>query len=116
MAIEYYNVSGTVETTHVDLNISTSGDNEIIAEPGAGKRIVICDLEIINTTSTASTVLIKSGSTVIRRFLFQNQGNGVALVFSTYREWRLAANTALNINLSGALAHVGGLSYFIEKA
>lgn len=114
MPAEYYNVQGTVETTEIELNIATSGDNLIIAAPGERRRIVICDIQLMNNTATGSTVLLKSGSTIFRRFLFQNQGNGIAVVLSTYREWRLGKNEALNINLSGALSHVGGLSYFIE--
>lgn len=111
---EYYNVDKTVETTLLELNISTSGDNLIIPAPGEKRRIVICDFELIDTTATAATVLLKSGSTIFRRLYFHNQGNGIAMVLSTYREWRLGKNEAFNINLPGALLHVGGLSYFIE--
>lgn len=104
-----------IATTQVNISISTGGDNSIISTPGAGKRIVICDFQLINESSTATTSLLKSGSTTFRRYLFQNQGNGVALVFDFGREWRLGTNEAFIINLSGANAHGGGLSYYIEE-
>lgn len=116
MPAALYNVNGPVDLIQNSISISSSGDNTLVAAPGAGLRLVICDFELINETSTASTVLLKFGGTTVRRFLFQNQGNGIALAFSTHREWRLPANTALVANLSGALAHGGGLSYFLERA
>lgn len=116
MPAAFYNVNGPVDLIPVPINISTSGDSTILAAPGAGLRIVICDIQIINETSTAATVLLKYGASTVRRYLFQNQGNGIALAFSTHREWRLPANTAFIVNLSGALAHGGGLSYFLERA
>lgn len=104
-----------IATTQVYINNNTSGDTTLVAAPGAGKRLVICDIEIVNESSTATTTILKSGSTNLRRYLLQNQGNGVAMVFDAGREWRLGTNEAFVMNLSGANAHGGGLSYYIEE-
>ena len=116
MPAALYNVNGPVDLIHVPINISSVNDNTLVAAPGAGLRLVVCDFELINETTTSSVVILKFGTTAIRRFWFQNQGNGIAMAFSIHREWRLPANTALVANLSGALAHGGGLSYFLERA
>lgn len=116
MPAALYNVNGPVDLIQNSISISSSGDNTLVDAPGAGLRLVICDFELINETTTPSVVLIKFGADIKRRYLFQNQGNGIAMAFSTHREWRLPANTAFIANLSGALAHGGGLSYFLERA
>lgn len=109
------NTNGPALLTLANISINTSGDNTIIAAPGAGLRIVISELTLINESSTATTVLLKSGSTIFHRMLFQNQGNGALFPLAKDREWRLGANEAFVINLSGANAHGGGVSYIIEN-
>jgi hypothetical protein len=104
-----------VELLHDSAAISTSGDNEIIAAPGAGLRIVVSDVIIQNESSTATTALVKNGATTIKRILMQNQGDGIAFAFARGREWRLTANAALNVNLSGANSVGVSVSYYLEE-
>lgn len=92
---------------------SSSGDNSLIVAPGAG-AIYISTLFIQNTTTTATTALIKNGATEIGRMLNQNQGDGLRLQFPAGREMKLSATTALNLNLSGANAHNYFVTYFVE--
>ena len=82
--------------------IAASGDTTIIAAPGSGASLNIAYLRIQLEASTATTVLIKSGSTTIDKVLCQNQGDGLVLTFFTNRETKLTANQALILNLSGA--------------
>ncbi|MBN3993894.1 MAG: hypothetical protein HWQ36_26270 [Nostoc sp. NMS2] len=82
--------------------LNTTGDNTIIASPGSGISINIAYLKIQLEGSTATTVLLKAGSTTRERILCQNQGDGLAVNYFPNRELRLDANTALILSLSGA--------------
>lgn len=84
--------------------ISTSGDNTVVAAPGAGNRFVIKDLVIQNESATTTTVLVKSGSTTCWRAVLAER-QALTLSFETLQEWRLGTNEALVINLSGANSH-----------
>lgn len=82
--------------------VSTSGDNTIIAAPGAGQQIYVRSLQIQNESSTATTVIVKFGATAKWRVLLQNQGDGLVLFFPPGTEWQVGDNVALVLNLSGA--------------
>ncbi|WP_414755537.1 hypothetical protein [Anabaena sp. CCY 9910] len=91
------------EVSYLSGTINTSGDNTIIAAPGAGQRIIITSLIMQLEVSTATTALIKSGSSTIRkRSLCQAQGDGLFLYYPPGDALRLETNQALVINLSGA--------------
>lgn len=115
----FRSADSTIATTQVDINISTSGANSIIAAPGAGKRIVLCDFTYMNTSATATTSLLQSGTTTFRRYKFAAASDsaiaGVDRTMERGREWRLGTNEAFVIDLSGANAHIGGCSYFVEE-
>lgn len=91
------------------------GDNALIAAPGAGKRIVVTDIVVQNESATATTVILKDGSTSRWRALLQSQGDALSLSFSPERYWKLAANSALSVNLSAANSHGVNVYYFIER-
>jgi hypothetical protein len=82
--------------------VNTSGDNTIIAAPGAGQRIYITKLQIQLEASTATTVLIRSGATAIGRIRCVADGDGKIETYSPGFERRLGVNEALIFNLSGA--------------
>lgn len=102
--------------THISGTKNTSGDNELIAAPGANTRIVVTALTMQNESSTATTMIMKDGSANKFRILGQNQGDGLAREFSFRQEWRLATNSALNFNLSGNNQCGYNVSYFTERA
>jgi hypothetical protein len=93
---------------------SASGDNELIAAPGANKVVVVTGFLIQNTTSTATTLLLREGTTEKVGVLAQNQGDGMSVQYPMDARWKLPANTALNLNLSGANTARYSVSYYIE--
>lgn len=93
--------------------IAASGDNTIIAAPGAGFRLVIKYLSIQNESSTTTTVLVKWGSTVKGRKVLAERVN-YSFAFEAGSEWVLPANTALIVNLSGANSHNYEVQYTVE--
>lgn len=93
---------------------ASSGDNTLIAAPGAGLQLVISGLIIQNESSTATTGIIKFGSTAKMRSLFQAQGDGV--VRDLVPAWEVGNNAALVLNLSGANSHGYSVSYWIDAA
>lgn len=93
---------------------AASGDNSVVAAPGANKRIVVKAIVVQNTTATATTVVLKDGATAKHTSLLQNQGDMFGRAFEFGYEWQLTANTALVVNLSGANSHNVNVEYWIE--
>ena len=87
--------------TRFRVDTSTSGDNTIIAAPGAGLSIYIAELVVINKSNTATLVLLREGASTIGDIDMPAKGDGIVLSYSFDSEWKLPANTALVSNLSG---------------
>jgi hypothetical protein len=81
---------------------ASSGDNSLIAAPGVGVKIVVCGFVVQNESATATTLILRDGTTSKIRCHAKNQGDGLSQVFTPDARWKLTANTALNLNLSGA--------------
>jgi hypothetical protein len=95
---------------------AASGDNELVAAPGENQRIVVTAFVIQNTTATATTLILRSGTTSNAwRVLAQNQGDGLALFLGPLAAWRLNNNEALNLNLSGANTAGYTVQYYVER-
>lgn len=107
-------VEKVVPLTTVSGIVNTLGDNTIIASPGAGNRIVLAEMSLQLEGSTATTVIVKSGSTAQRRWLFPSIGSGVSWVYDQGREVRLFENNALVFNLGGANSIGYTVRYFVE--
>ena len=95
--------------------VSAAGDTTIVAAPGQGRRIVVVYAIVENLTQTPTTIILGEGSVANPIFLFTTEQWTVFNFFSTLgREVRLAGNTALTLNLSGAIAHNVNVYYFVE--
>lgn len=105
-----------VAMTTVTGAAASSGDNTLIAAPGANTRIVVHDLQLQLEAATATTMLIKSGSTTRRRLYAGSAGEGLLLVFEQGKEFRLGTNEALILNLSGANSVGYTVRYATEAA
>ena len=99
---------------HATGTAATSGDNTLIAAPGAGKQIVVSGLVIQNESSTSTTAILKFGATSIMRALFAFQGDGI--VRDVEPAWEVGNNAALVLNLSGANSHGYSIAYWIDGA
>lgn len=86
------------EQTPFSGTVSTSGDNTIIAAPGAGNRLVIDTWDI--ASAAAVTVLLKFGATAFMVHPFD--GGTDYLRWSGPVRWVLPENTAFVGNLSDA--------------
>lgn len=100
--------------TFTTTTISTSGDNTIIAAPGAGQQTYIRTIQIQLEASTATTAIIKFGTTAKWRVLMQNQGDGLAFSFPIAGEWAVGDNLALVVNLSGNNSVNVSVSHYTE--
>lgn len=92
----------SVTITDVTGTAASSGDNTIIAAPGSGQRLRLHKVQIQLEAATATTVLIKSGSTTFDRLYCAAAGDGKIDVYPVGREKALGTNEALVFNLSGA--------------
>lgn len=111
MTINYINspvvnaVTGTVN----------SGDTNILAEPGATFQYMIVAINLTNTSLlTVTTVLVKSGSTVLDR-AYLLTGDSRSIVFDPQLVLRVAENTALTINVSASVTVSYSIHYFISS-
>lgn len=82
---------------------ATSGNNELVAAPGTGYRLVVTGFVIQNRSTTAIIMRLRSASTSNGwPALGQNQGDGLAMNFPPGDHWELNENEALNLELSDA--------------
>ena len=95
---------------------AAAGDSELIAAPGAGLRLEIVAIILQNESASATTMILKDGATAKIRCLGQNQGDGLALVFAPGACWKLTANTALNLNLSGSNSCGYTIAYYADAS
>lgn len=86
--------------------VSTSGDNTLIAAPGAGLRIVLYAWAVWNESTTETLAILKSASiATIDRYLPNTKPVGKQMVLPAGYAIQLAVNEALVLNLNGANAH-----------
>lgn len=109
-------ITGTdrISTTLYE-NVSTSGDNIVVAAPGAGHNILVTSFTIQNESAVATQMIIHSGSTTNGwRWLCQAQGSGLSKDFPCNDPWRLGNNENLNVTLFGANLCSVSVKYFTE--
>jgi len=106
-----------IEHEHVSGAVAAAGDTALVAAPGAGNRICVSAFLIQNESAVATTMILRSAATANAwRAIGQNQGDGFAMVFALARPWKLNANEALNLNLSGANQCNYSVMYYVEAA
>lgn len=94
---------------------SASGDNELVASPGASRLIAVKDIFVQNESEVETVAILKSGSSAQWRGKLA-AGASMSLNFDVGSVWRLAKNQALNLNLSGANLHSFTVRYNTEIA
>lgn len=119
-----YPVSGTYigDIQHVPKSLTTwngtravAGDNQLVAAPGMGQRLVVTAFVIQNESVIALIMRLRSGVTANGwRCLGQNQGDGLAMSFAPGHEWKLHPNDPLNLELSNADTCAVSISYYTE--
>ncbi len=105
----------TYDVLTVATTCAVSGNNTIIAAPGAGYRLKLHNLQMQLEAAAATTVLVKSGSTTIGRLYMYSQEAGRIKDWPVGRERRLGENEALIFNLSGANQIGYEVEYEIER-
>ena len=91
------------------------GDNQLVAAPGVGNRLVVTAFVIQNESAIALIMRLRSAVTANGwRCLGQSQGDGLAMTFGPGSEWRLNENEALNLELSNANTCAISISYYTE--
>ena len=89
------------EATPISVNVTESGDTEIISNPGASENLVIKGFHFSNRDSAAITVLLKAGDDGVEKFETNLAASGGTFDKNLVgRYWRLPLNKPLVINLS----------------
>lgn len=84
-----------------DNGVGDTNDLALCAAQGAGKHIEVCSLQIVNAhASTATEVMLKSGSTVIWRLRMPAAGTPVQFTFNP--PLRCNSNEGLNFQCETA--------------
>jgi hypothetical protein len=92
------------------INVAASGDTALVAA-ASGKRTKVHALRL--SAAGAVVVQIKDGTTVLETFNFAAAGTMPPLVLRHAPYYTGSTNTALNINLSGAVQVDGRLEYTV---
>jgi len=100
-------------TLNASVIANLAADATVIAEPPPNTRIVVDAYSIINTTTTITEILLKSGSVnVIHRV---RNLTGGQFSQACDRLFVLGTGEALVINLSAATRHFININYFLES-
>jgi hypothetical protein len=103
-----------VQLTRLCSTTATSGDNTLAAAPGSGVQHIITSIILQLEAATATTLILKAGSTAVLRIHCQNQGDGCALVFPAGQGLALGSNAAMVLNLSGANSCGYSIQYYTD--
>ena len=91
------------EVLRVGTNVSSSGDNIVIAAPGAGKRIAVLGY-VIQAHGTVSAYFTDGAAGTRLGLTWSLQAReGASVPLSPQPWWIGTANTALILNLNGAV-------------
>ncbi len=96
---------------------TADGDNEIVAAPGAGKKIQVISYSLFSTSATQALHLLKSGAGTTKATLamlqtapaFRDGSRGEPVL-------ECATNQALNVNNPAGVDTYGHLTYQIVAA
>jgi hypothetical protein len=98
---------------HVKISTSSSGATQLVAAV-AGKKIVVISYAVI--VNAAVNVKFQSGSTDLTGLMYFAANGGATVTVEGLGCFETAAGEALNINLSGAVAVGGHITYVIMNA
>lgn len=100
---------------YLDGSTAAAGQTLLVAAPGAGLRIVVSSFMVQNASAIATTVHMQAGGANVFPGLLQTQAAALSGSFLAGREWKLPANTALNVWLSAANNHLYSVVYYTES-
>ena len=108
-------VRGADTASVVSGSVNSSGDNQLVAAPSAGSRLVVSYFSAQLEEAGPVTMNFRAGTTDVYRMYAAAAGDfPLTRVFAPGREWRLPEATALNLNLSAAKACGYVVEYWTE--
>lgn len=93
--------------------INPAGDSTIITAV-SNQRICVTSMIVQLEAVNSLTVLIKAGSTVLKRILLIAQGDALVINYQPGFELKLPANTPLVLNLSSNIVVGYSIEYYLE--
>lgn len=113
VVVQNFPANVAVDSTHGPrvVNITTTGDNAIVAAPGAGQSIYVTNIFLSNDGTSKVTCNVKDGTTTRMTANMAADGGGVNRDFNP--PWKLTANTALNAALSATGDVDVNVHYFV---
>ena len=110
------NGTTVVTPAFVAINAASSGDNTLLAAAGSSNKIRVLALNIV--VGAAVNVRLESGTggtAMTGIYEFNGKGDGIVLPFSPVGWFETAANTLLNLELSGAVSVDGSFVYVVVQ-
>ena len=110
------NGTTVVTPAFVAINAASSGDNTLLAAAGSSNKIRVLALNIV--VGAAVNVRLESGTggtAMTGIYEFNGKGDGIVLPFSPIGWFETAANTLLNLELSGAVSVDGSFVYVVVQ-
>lgn len=101
---------------YVSISASSSGNNTILAAAGANQKIVVLSYVLVAATAVAVKFQSGAGGTDLCGAMTiggASDSGGIVVPFSPQGHFKTAANTLLNLNLSGAIQVSGHLTYVV---
>jgi len=110
--------NGTTSVTpaFVAINAASSGDNTLLAAAGSSNKIRVLAMNIVVGAEVNVRVESGAGGTAMTGiYEFNGKGDGLVLPFSPVGWFETAANTLLNLELSGAVSVDGSFVYVVVQ-
>ena len=97
------------------VNDALSGDNTVIAAPGAGLRLLLWHLDFVVAAAVNVTLKSGAGTSLSGAYPFQAAGGSFSQDYPAHAPLAMGTNLAFIINLSGAVSLQGLMIYTIER-
>lgn len=107
---------GNSPVLYAVIDNATSGDNTILAAAGAGKKIRVLSYVLVSAGTVTARFESGAGGTALTGQMTTAVNSVISSGFNPYGHFETAANTLLNLELSGNVSVDGHLSYVIVDA
>ena len=103
----------SVTPVHLAIDNATSGDNTLVAAAGSGNIILVHQVFLVASATVTVRFESGAGGTALTGQMQLAANSGFVLPFSPVGWFKTAANTLLNLELSGAVSVDGSLCYTV---
>ncbi len=113
--VQFVDEQSTQLVNRVAIDVAGSGNNTLVAAPGAGFKLRVHDVVLISAGTVTARFEDGANGTALTGQMNLAVNTGFAPGFSPVGHFECSENTLLNLELSGAISVDGWLVYQIVR-